>query len=178
MTIGGNGTFGYADSTNGIAAAFNDPEKLVADATGNIYVADTGNGSIRRIDAATGAVPPAPSGLTQVHVTYWVNNPLIRYNRTGSPSTDSTTLASKTFLYPNPGTSAVSLVCTLPRASQGATVEFISSLTGKTIRKFLFENLPSGPQTLPLDVRELASGFYTYRLITESQVLTGRFAKE
>ena len=55
-TIGGNGTFGYVNSTNGIAAAFNNPEKLVADAAGNIYVADTGNGSIRRIDATTGAV--------------------------------------------------------------------------------------------------------------------------
>ena len=55
-TIGGTGNYGYSNSTLGISAAFNDPEKLVADAAGNVYVADTGNSSIRRIDAATGAV--------------------------------------------------------------------------------------------------------------------------
>lgn len=55
-TIGGTGSYGYSNSSLGVAAAFNDPEKLVADAAGNVYVADTGNGSIRRIDAVTGAV--------------------------------------------------------------------------------------------------------------------------
>ncbi len=66
----------------------------------------------------------------------------------------------------------------MPAGSRHATVAFIHSVSGKITRTFSFTDLVPGPQTLPLDVRELASGFYTYRLITDSQVQTGRFAKE
>ncbi len=48
-TIAGTGSYGYVNSPVGTSAAFNDPEKVVSDPVGNLYVADTGNGSIRRI---------------------------------------------------------------------------------------------------------------------------------
>jgi surface protein len=54
-TLAGNGTPGSTDGT-GSAARFNAPAGIAIDAAGNLYVADTGNHTIRRIDTATGAV--------------------------------------------------------------------------------------------------------------------------
>lgn len=47
-TLAGNGIAGFADGT-GTAASFNDPNGVAADAAGNLYVTDTGNGRIRKI---------------------------------------------------------------------------------------------------------------------------------
>ncbi|MEA3210598.1 MAG: hypothetical protein QOE70_3655 [Chthoniobacter sp.] len=48
------GTAGVKDSADGAASAarFHDPEGLAADANGNLYVADAGNATIRRISPA------------------------------------------------------------------------------------------------------------------------------
>jgi gliding motility-associated-like protein len=50
-TLAGNGTNGQADGT-GSAARFTGPTNLVADASGNIYVSDAGNNSVRKITPA------------------------------------------------------------------------------------------------------------------------------
>nr|MCS3816572.1 RHS repeat-associated protein [Mucilaginibacter sp. X4EP1] len=54
MTIAGSGVAGYLNGT-GTAAKFSVPESVVADASGNIYVTDGFNGSIREI-SPTGVV--------------------------------------------------------------------------------------------------------------------------
>lgn len=54
-TLAGNGGFGYFDATPGTLASFNSPMRLVVDAAGNVYITDSTNGSIRRIDSS-GAV--------------------------------------------------------------------------------------------------------------------------
>jgi serine/threonine-protein kinase len=62
-TFAGDGTAGATDGT-GIAASFNRPEGVVADASGNIYVADRLNHKIRKI-TTTGLVSTlAGSGST------------------------------------------------------------------------------------------------------------------
>ena len=48
ITLAGNGTGGFADG-NGASAQFNGPAGIVADAQGNIYIADIGNYRIRKI---------------------------------------------------------------------------------------------------------------------------------
>ena len=50
-TFAGDGTAGIANGT-GAAARFSSPEGLALDASGNLYVADTGNSTIRRITPA------------------------------------------------------------------------------------------------------------------------------
>ncbi len=56
-TIAGNGTQGFSgDGLPAASAQFNDIQGLAADATGNVYVSDSGNQRIRRVAAATGIV--------------------------------------------------------------------------------------------------------------------------
>lgn len=56
-TIAGNATPGYTgDGSAATAATLNSPEGIVVDAAGNLYIADTGNNAIRRVNAATGII--------------------------------------------------------------------------------------------------------------------------
>jgi sugar lactone lactonase YvrE len=50
-TVAGNGALGSAeDGISAMAASFRYPNSMVVDQAGNLYVADTGNGFIRRVD--------------------------------------------------------------------------------------------------------------------------------
>lgn len=58
-TSAGNGTSGYAGDTGPASAStvkFSKPASVTYDAAGNLYVCDTGNNVIRRIDAVTGII--------------------------------------------------------------------------------------------------------------------------
>jgi hypothetical protein len=51
VLAGATGVVGHTDAT-GAAASFNFPQGLAADSAGNIYVADTGNHTIRKVTPA------------------------------------------------------------------------------------------------------------------------------
>jgi DNA-binding beta-propeller fold protein YncE len=62
-TVGGTGERAFAgDGGPATAAAFNLPHEIRFDSEGNLYVADTGNNAIRRIDARTGIVSTIAGG--------------------------------------------------------------------------------------------------------------------
>jgi sugar lactone lactonase YvrE len=55
FTVAGNGQTGYqGDNGLGVSASFNTPTGLAVDGEGNLYIADTGNKCIRRLDAKSG----------------------------------------------------------------------------------------------------------------------------
>lgn len=60
-TLAGDTTKGKADGI-GTKAKFNGPKAVRCDAEGNVYVVDTENQSIRKIDAKTGAVTTVAGG--------------------------------------------------------------------------------------------------------------------
>jgi trimeric autotransporter adhesin len=57
----GNGTYS-GDNGPAINAAFNSPQAIAIDVAGNIFIADTNNFAIRRIDATTGIVTTIAGG--------------------------------------------------------------------------------------------------------------------
>jgi sugar lactone lactonase YvrE len=110
-TLAGSGLPGSADGT-GTDASFNYPTSVAADRTGNVYVADARNNTIRKITAAgvvttlagsagvtgsaDGAGPAAsfqfPTGVAtdsagNVYVTDTYNNTIRKINRFGAVST-------------------------------------------------------------------------------------------
>ena len=78
-TVAGSGAAGYADGT-GSAAQFSDPWGVAVDATGNVYVGDYVNGTIRKVTAAgvvsTLAGTAAHSGSTDgTGAAAWFDGP-------------------------------------------------------------------------------------------------------
>jgi len=77
-TVAGDGTEGYGGDGSVATAAgveLNSPAGVTADSAGNIYIADTSNQRIRRVDAVTGIISTAvgngdPSGLGDGKGTY------------------------------------------------------------------------------------------------------------
>ena len=62
-TVAGTGEKGYeGDGGSARQAAFNLPHELRFDAAGNLFIADTGNNAIRRIDAQTGVITTIAGG--------------------------------------------------------------------------------------------------------------------
>ena len=63
-TIAGSGETGAADNVDGLLASFGSIRHIAVDAVGNIYVIDTSNNKVRRVDGSSGAVSTlAGSGL-------------------------------------------------------------------------------------------------------------------
>jgi sugar lactone lactonase YvrE len=54
-SIAGNGTAGFADGS-GVTAQFSSPQETTVDGAGNLYVTDSGNHRIRKIDLLSGYV--------------------------------------------------------------------------------------------------------------------------
>ncbi|MBS1502440.1 MAG: hypothetical protein JST32_10290 [Bacteroidetes bacterium] len=110
ITLAGTGTKGYKDG-DAASAQFNDPEGLVIDDLGNLYVADAGNNVIRMITptgkvstyagngtaglhngVAASAEFASPRGLTidkqrNIYVADYSNNVIRKISSTGSVST-------------------------------------------------------------------------------------------
>jgi len=56
-TVAGNGTAGYSgDGGAATSAELNDPRGVQVDSAGNLFISDTGNNVIRRVDATTGII--------------------------------------------------------------------------------------------------------------------------
>ena len=68
-TLAGNGEPGYAgDGGPARTASLNEPKGLCVDRAGNLYIADSENHVVRRVDLATGVITTVagvcPAGMT------------------------------------------------------------------------------------------------------------------
>jgi sugar lactone lactonase YvrE len=66
-TVAGDGTAGYQLSDDGgpaTSAELNEPQGVTVDASGNLFIADTVNNRIRRVDAVTGVITTVAGGGT------------------------------------------------------------------------------------------------------------------
>jgi len=62
-TVAGNGTAGFSgDGGPATSASLNTPRKMAMDAAGNLFIADSNNGRIRRVDATTGVISTFAGG--------------------------------------------------------------------------------------------------------------------
>ncbi len=62
-TVAGDGTFGFSgDGAAATAAQLNLPLGVAVDASGNLFIADTDNHRIRKVDAATGVISTVAGG--------------------------------------------------------------------------------------------------------------------
>ena len=62
-TVAGNGTGGFSgDGGAAVAARLSSPEGVALDGSGNLYIADKGNGRIRKVDASTGNISTVAGG--------------------------------------------------------------------------------------------------------------------
>lgn len=62
-TIAGNGGAGFSgDGFPALAASLNEPREIALDAGGNLYIADSANNRVRRVDAVTGIISTIAGG--------------------------------------------------------------------------------------------------------------------
>jgi trimeric autotransporter adhesin len=65
-SVAGNGQQGYSgDKGSATQAKLNQPSGVAVDSYGNLYIADTGNNVIRKVDAKTGIISSMIGGLKQ-----------------------------------------------------------------------------------------------------------------
>jgi len=77
-TVAGNGTDDYnGDDIEATSAMLDTPKGVAVDALGNIYIADTNNHRIRKVDASTGII------------TTVAGNGTVGYPGDGGPATDA-----------------------------------------------------------------------------------------
>src|SRR2546422_2664456 len=79
-TVAGNGQYSFSgDGGPALRAALEGPSGVAQDRSGNIFIADTGNSRIRRVDGSSGAI-------TTVAGTGAVNHHYPDYSGDGGPA--------------------------------------------------------------------------------------------
>jgi sugar lactone lactonase YvrE len=125
-TIAGTGVPGFSgDSAPASAATLALPHGLTADAAGNLYLADTANHRIRRIDATTGLITTVVGDGTQ---TFSGDNGLPTAASLDSPTATSLSPASSLTLS-DTGNQRIRQVETQPAGSTITTIAGLGSTT-------------------------------------------------
>ena len=83
LFAGTHGTQGYANG-QGTAAKFSNPRGVAVDKSGNIYIADAGNGRIRKIDSAANVTTVAGGFTLPVDVAVGPNGDIIVCDQTAN----------------------------------------------------------------------------------------------
>jgi len=108
VTVAGNGTAGAnGDNAPAMAAQLNAPAAAVSDGTGNVYIADRGNGRIRQVDSGgvirtllTGLASPRGLALDGLGHLYFSEEDAARVSRLDLASGAVTAVAGGTWVLP------------------------------------------------------------------------------
>src|ERR1700690_465114 len=84
-TVAGNGTIGYsADGYSAVSSSLYRPSSVVADVTGNLYIADTGNSRIRVVnESTTNTLTLAGATIAPGAIATLAGTGTARYNQDG-----------------------------------------------------------------------------------------------
>jgi sugar lactone lactonase YvrE len=86
VAVAGDGAAGYSgDGRLAVFAELNDPTGVAVDAQGNLYIADSANNVIRRVDAKTGVITTVAGDYTADKA----NNGLGGFSGDGGPATSA-----------------------------------------------------------------------------------------
>ncbi len=199
-TIAGNGTSGYfGDGGLAIHAKLSQPAGCIVDKENNIYIAEFGNGVVRKIDAVTGIIttvagngiwgysgdggPATAAELTctdlvfdsygcMIVADYGSNTIRKVYNPQLAVNTTKT--SNELSVYPNPANDVLQVHYRFPGHE---FAEFqITDVTGRVLTT---STLLSGKLSEQIDIRHLPLGLYLYRVLQDHQpIATGKFIKE
>jgi len=161
-TYAGTGSAGNADGPVA-AATFNQPTGIAVDLSGNVYVADSANGLIRKITASTGQVTTVASSLTypmalavdqfgKIYVADTNHHYIKQIDQTTSPATVTvlagtgvfghTDGASLSAQFQTPAGIAVDIFNNLYIAeTNGCDIRKITAVAGTTSGSFTYPNV-------------------------------------
>ncbi len=205
-TIAGNGVSGYSGNDSAATnAKINQPSGICFDKHGNIFLAEYGNGTIRKIDAVSGIISliagtgtrgfsgdggPATAAKLRcadvfldtfgsVYIADYENNRIrIVYNpQLDVPSQNVST--SQVRVYPNPATNVLTIEYKLPN-NEEAIMQIIDIMGRLVITKNLSsQKQPFGKLTMTLNISSLSQGVYLYKVVQNGGAIsTGRIIKE
>ena len=173
-TLAGNGMSGMDyDVSIGLDAIFNQPRGIAVDALGTIYVADTNNHKIRKINTSGYSISPSlPTGLVFDATTGTISGTptttispttftVTAYNSSGSSvatiNIETSVLGTNTFnnqrifsIYPNPATNELYV--------KSITDEELNYNITNTIGQIIQQGIINTNQ--PIDVTNLTAGLY------------------
>lgn len=199
-TIAGTGIAGYSgDGGPATHAQLNQPGGVDMDRQGNIFIAEYGNGVIRKIDAATGTITTvagkdtigfsgdggpatdAKLGCGDVRVdkfgTLYIadeRNNRIRKVYNPKLAVPETYVKSDIKIYPNPAQNELTVEYDFVSSGDGTFQ--ITDITGRVVA---VKNLSSQKQEEEIDVSKFSLGLYLYKVVQNNVLISaGKFVKE
>ncbi len=110
-------------------------------------------------------------------VTYYTYNSLNDFPEIlCRPASDKLTDAMPT-AYPNPSDREVTIAYTLPAETRTLQLQVLN-VSGQVVHRQTLTAQKAGPHDVSIALDGLVSGFYVFRLVSESGVQTGKFVKQ
>jgi Secretion system C-terminal sorting domain/NHL repeat len=200
-TIAGNGTSGYSgDNGPATSAKLNQPGGVFVDKENNIFIAEYGNGTVRKIDGNSGVITtvagtgitgfagdggPATNALLRcadvfldtfgtMYIADYENNRIRMVCNPKLSSPQEVIPSLPVNIYPNPTKNELTIEYNLP-AKEDATIQ-ITDITGRLV---ITKNLSSNHQKEIIGIGGLSPGVYLYRVVQGGNTIAaGRVVKE
>lgn len=199
-TIAGTGIQGYSGNDSAATTAkLNQPSGLFVDKDNNIYVAEYGNGTIRKIDGATGVISliagtgtrgysgdggPATSAklrcadvyLDTFGTTYIADYENNRIRMVYNPKLATPEIAESGYVkvYPSPAGDVITVDYKL---EDGVDGDF--ALTDMAGRTLIAKNLPAYNCSATVNITSLSPGLYTYKVLQKNMLISsGKIIKQ